>query len=52
MNTRVFFDIMCHVNPEYKQHVRYENEKKVFHLLEIRAIYGYTESALLWYKFF
>ena len=44
------FDIMCQVNPQYKQHLRHENGKKVLYLLVLWAIYGYTESALLWYK--
>ena len=45
-------EIMCHVNLEYKQHVRYENGKKILYLLALRGIYGCIESALLWYKFF
>ena len=47
-----FVDIMCQVNPDYNQHVRCENGKKVLHLLVIREIYGFTESALLWYNLF
>ena len=49
---RYFFDIMFQVNPEYKQHVRYENGKKVLYLLVLRTIYGFIESALLWYNIF
>ena len=40
---------MCQVNPEYKQHVTYENEKKVLYRLVFREIYGCIEYALLWY---
>ena len=32
--------------------MRYKNEKKVFYLLLLRAIYGCIESALLWYNIF
>ena len=45
-----FVNIMCQVNPEYKQHVGYENGNKVLYLQVIRAIYGCIESALLWYN--
>ena len=41
---------MCQVNPEYKQHVRYEKIKKVLYILAIREIYGCIESQLLWYE--
>ena len=40
MNLIFCFDIMCQVNPEHKQHVRYENGKKVLYLLVIREVYG------------
>ena len=30
--------------------MRYENGEKVFNILMIRAVYGYIESALLWYN--
>jgi len=42
-----FVDIMCEVNPEYKDDVRYENGKKVLYLQILRALYGMIESALL-----
>ena len=45
-----FVDIMFQVNPEYKKHVRYENLNKVLYVLVIRAIYGFIESALLFYN--
>ena len=41
---------MCQVNPDYEQHVRYENGKKVLYLLVLRSIYGCINSALLWYN--
>ena len=41
-----FVDIMCQVNPEYKQHVRYDNGKNVLYLLVIREFYGCIESSL------
>ena len=44
-------DIMCQISPEYKQSMRYENEK-VFYLLVCSDIYGCIESSLLWYKIF
>ncbi len=47
-----FVDIMCDVNPEYKQYVRYERGKKVLYLRVLRAIYGCLESALLWYNLY
>ena len=53
MNTRGdFVDIKCQVNPEYEQHVRYQNVKKVLYLVVMRDIYGCIESALLWYILF
>ena len=54
--TGVFVDIMCEVNPEYKQHVIYEikNGKrvKVLYVYVLRALYGCLESALLWYHLY
>ena len=34
-----FVDILCEVNPEYKEHVRIVNEKKVLYAKILRAIY-------------
>ena len=42
-----FVDIMCQVIPEYKQHVRNDNEKNVLYFLLLRAIYGCIESTLM-----
>ena len=47
-----FVDIMCKVNPEYLQFVRYENGTKVLYVKVLRAIYGCIFSALLWYNLF
>ena len=50
-----FGDIMCNVNPKYKEHVitKVRNGKsvKVLYLIVLRALYGALESALLGYKF-
>jgi len=47
-----FVDIMCEVNPEYKDDVRYEKGKKVLYIQILRALYGMIESALLWYNLY
>ena len=47
-----FVDIMCEVNPEYKEHVRIENGKKVLYVQVLKAIYSMIESALRWYELF
>ena len=47
-----FVDIMCDVNPEYKDDVRYENGKKVLYVQILMALYGMIESALLWYTLY
>ena len=50
--TGQFVDIVCEVNPEFKQDVRYENGKKVLYVRILKAIYGMIESALLWYELY
>ena len=47
-----FVDIMCDINGEYRQYVRYEQGKKVLYLKVLRAIYGCIESALQWYNLY
>ena len=47
-----FVDIMCEVNPEYKEDVRMENGKKVLYTRILKALYGMIESALLWYQLY
>ena len=39
-------EIMCQFNPEYEQHVKYENGLFLY-ILVLREIYGYFDSALL-----
>ena len=43
-----FVDIMCEVNPDYKQYVVIENGKRVLYVKVLRTIYSCIESALLW----
>ena len=48
---------MCEVNPEFKEHVIYENDRKnrsikCLYVRVLRALYGYIESALLWYELY
>ena len=50
--TGEFVDIMCDVNPEFKQDVRYENGRKVLYVQINKVIYGMIESALLWYELY
>ena len=50
--TGEFVDIMCEVNPEFKQDVRYEHGKKVLYVQVNKAIYGMIKSALLWYELY
>ena len=47
-----FVDIMCEVNPEYKEHMRFKNSKKVLYVQVLKAIYGIIESVLRWYELF
>ena len=47
-----FVDIMCDINAEYKQHVRFKDSRNTFYLRIIKAIYGMIEYALLWYKLY
>lgn len=47
-----YVDIMCSVNPEYKQYIRIEKGVKVLYFRIFKALYGMIESALLWYQLF
>ena len=47
-----FVNIMCDVNPEYKEDIRFENGKQVLYVQILRALYGMIESALLWYSLY
>ena len=53
----LFVDIMCNVNPEYKEHIVYESTGKgkrikCLYVKVLRAMYGCLESALLWYELY
>ena len=45
-------DIMCDINPEYKQNARFKYGRKTLYLRIIEAIYGIIQSALLWYELY
>ena len=45
-----FINIVCQVNTYYKQHVIYDNGKKVLYLLVLMVIYGCIKSLFLWYN--
>jgi len=47
-----FVDIMCAVNPEYKDDVHFKNGKKTLYVRILAALYGMIESALLWYTLY
>jgi len=47
-----FVDIMCNVNPEYLNDVRYEGKKKVLYVRILKALYGTIGSALLWHSLY
>mmetsp|Transcript_14843 Transcript_14843/g.21239 ORF Transcript_14843/g.21239 Transcript_14843/m.21239 type:complete len:281 (+) Transcript_14843:3135-3977(+) len=48
----IFVDILCEVNPDFKEYVKIVNKKKVLYVRVLQAIYGCIESALLWYNFY
>ena len=53
----LFVEIMCDINPEYKEHIVYENTKKgkrikCLYVKVLRALYGCLKSALLWYNLY
>ena len=45
-------DIMCDVNPEYKDYTIEEKGQQVLYVRVLRAIYGSIYSGLLWYDLF
>ena len=47
-----FVDIMCEVDPVYKDYVTYVKGQKVLYLRVLRALYGCIESIMLWYELF
>ena len=53
----IFVDIMCDVNPDFKEHVVYETGRngkqvKCLYVQVLKALYGCIESALLWYDLY
>ena len=47
-----FVDIMCEVKPKHRENLCVYNGVKVLYLRLLRALYGYMESALLWYDIY
>ena len=47
-----FVDILCGINEEYTQYVRYERGQKLLYLRVLREIYGCIESALQWHNLY
>jgi hypothetical protein len=47
-----FVDIMCSVNPAYKDYVVFEGGKKVLYLRLLKALYGTVKASMLWYNLF
>jgi Reverse transcriptase (RNA-dependent DNA polymerase)/Zinc knuckle len=45
-------DIICDVNPRYREFVAIEHGRKVLYLRLLKALYGCVKSALLWYDLF
>jgi hypothetical protein len=45
-----FADIMCNVNPEYKDTIFEENGKRTLYVKVLKATYGLIEAALIWYN--
>jgi hypothetical protein len=51
--TGVLVDMLVKVSPElYGPYVVYERNRKVLYVQVMRAIYGMSEAAILWYKKF
>jgi hypothetical protein len=51
--TGVLVDMLVKVSPElYGPYVVYERNRKVLYVQVMRAIYGMSEAAMLWYKKF
>lgn len=47
-----FVEIMCTMNPKYREFVTKENGKKALYVQLLKALYGCVVSALLWYQMF
>ena len=53
----IFVNIMCDVNPKYRQHIVFETTKrekkiKCLYVKVLSALYGCLESVLLWYELY
>ena len=44
--------MMCDINNEYKQDVRFKDGRKTLYPHILKEIYGMIESALLWYEIY
>ena len=44
--------IICEVNPKFREGIRKERGRDVLYLKLAKALYGCLKSALLWYKLF
>ena len=42
-----FVDVMCYINPDYKQHVRFKDGRKTLHLRIIKAMNRMIDSDIL-----
>ena len=47
-----FVGVMCDINPQYKQHIRFKYGKKIFYLCILRVIYGVIKSDTMWYELY
>ena len=47
-----FMDIMCNLNPYHIPNIPYKNEKRVIYLSILKALYGFIQSAILWYDLY
>jgi hypothetical protein len=45
-------DILCKMNPKYKEYVVMEESVQTLYVRIVEAIYGCVKSALLWFKLF
>ena len=45
-------DIMCDLDPSYREHVVIENGHKTLYVRLVKALYGCIQSALRWYELF
>ena len=45
-------DIVCDINTDYKNNVRFKNGRNTLHICIIKVIYVMIESVLLWYEIY